>query len=145
MAEKHLIRQWRGSRASYNNLKQTGLIDAWTIYHVVDVVNSAQTITDYFGENIMQIPTGQLLAVKDLLHTLPSSGVNPYDRYIIGNDLDGYKIYEFTPIKDSDELAYSSIDFDWKYGVRILSQGLKNYVYYDSHLITYDDIDCGEF
>lgn len=145
MAEKHLIKQWKGSRASYNNIKRTGLIDAWTIYRVVDIIDSAQTITSYFGENLIERPSGQLLAVKDLLPTLPSSGINPYDRYLVGDDLNGYKIYEFTPIKDSNELECTNIDFDWKYGVRILSQGLKNYVYYDSKLISYDDIDCGEF
>ena len=37
------------------------------------------------------------------------------------------------------------MDFDWKYGVRVRKEGLKNYVYVDGKLITYDDVDCGLF
>lgn len=141
---KHLIKHWRGSRENYNLLKSTGLIDFWTLYYVVDTVGTESHIVEYFGNNVINQPTGQVLAVNDLLTQLPSSA-NPYDRFLVGNDVDGYKIYEYTPISGTSELSVSEMNFDWKYGVRILSKGLKNYVYYNSHLKTYDDIDCGEF
>lgn len=145
MAEKHLVKHWRGSRESYNLAKSRNFIDPWTIYHVIDTIECGTTITEYFGENIISQPTGQILAVNDILPSLPSSGINPYDRYLVGSNETGYKIYECTPIKDSDDFDISEMNFDWKYGVRILSRGLKNYVYYNAELITYDDVDCGEF
>lgn len=88
--------------------------------------------------------SGQMLAVNDLLTQAPSAA-SPYDRYLVGNDINGYKIYEYTPISGSVELDVTITDFDWKHGVRILSKGLKNYVYHDNKLKTYDDVDCGEF
>lgn len=145
MANKHIIKKWKGSRASYNKLKEYSLIDPWTVYYVVDTVAGESSITEYVGENIVTVPTGQVLAVKDILEELPTSGVNPYDRFLIGSDANGYKIYEYTPIKDSFDLEVTQMDFNWKYGVRILSRGLKNYVYYNNKLVTYDDVDCGEF
>lgn len=145
MAEKHLITKWKGSRASYNFLKDYGALDPWTLYYVIDVANNKSAITEYFGTNVVSQPSGQILAVNDLLPSLPSSGVNPYDRFLVGNDANGYKIYEYTPIKGTNELEVNEIDFDWRFGVRILSRGLKNYVYYNNRLITYDDVDCGEF
>lgn len=144
MSEKHPVRNWRGSRASYNFLKINNAIDPWTKYFVVDRYKNKDTITEYFGLNVINIPSGEFMAVNDVLETPPLS-VNPYDRFLIGNDNDGYEIYEYTPIKDSDSLHCNVIDFDWRHGVRILSRNLKCYVYYNGHLVTYDDVDCGEF
>lgn len=142
---KHLIRKWKGSRQNYNLLKSSNALDPWTIYYVVDTIDNKSTVVEYCGANIITPQTGQPLAVNDLLSELPSSGINPYDRYLVGTDATGYKIYEYTPIANSDSLSVSNIDFDWKLGVRILSKGLKNYVYYDGKLVTYDDVDCGLF
>lgn len=145
MATKHLVKKWRGSRSNYNLLKSTNMIDPWTIYYVVDTIGNETKVVEYFGTNIVSQPTGQVLAVNDVLASLPSSGINPYDRYLVGDDANGYKIYEYTPISGTNELSVSEMNFDWRYGVRILSRNLKNYVYYNSHLITYDDVDCGMF
>ena len=141
---KHLVKNWKGSRQSYNFLVANNSIDPWTKYYVVDNYGTSQEITEYMGTNLITIPAGDYVAVNDVLST-PPQVINPYDRFLIGNDSDGYQIYEYTPIKNSNELNCSIIDFDWKHGVRVRSRGLKCYVYYEGHLITYDDVDCGEF
>ena len=35
--------------------------------------------------------------------------------------------------------------FDYRYGVRVIEKGLKNYIYVNNTLKTYDDVDCGLF
>lgn len=143
MAEKHLVRNWKGARTSYNSIKRYGLLDPWTKYYVVEGDGS---ISEYFGENRINISTGQFLAVKDILSTPPSNvEINPYDRYLVGNNNDGYNIYEYTPTVSGDTFELSTTPFDWRYGVRVYSQGLKNFVYYNGSLETYDDVDGGEF
>lgn len=144
---KHVIRKWKGSRFGYNLIKRAGLIDPWTLYYVVDENPSGTTsITEYCGENIVSVPSGQILPVKDVVDSIPPlADINPYDRFLYGTDITGYKIIEFTPVKGTNELECSEFEFDWRYGVRILSKGLKNFVYYDNKLVTYDDVDCGEF
>lgn len=144
MSEKHAIKNWRGSRASYEFLKANNAIDPWTKYFVVDKFGNKENIIEYFGLNIINIPYGEFMAVNDILEEPPLL-VNPYDRFLIGNDNDGYEIYEYMPIKDSNSLSCNIIDFDWRHGVRVYSRGLKCYVYYNGHLVTYDDVDCGEF
>ncbi len=141
---KHLVKNWLGSRGAYNILKRNEALDPWTKYYVTDTDGVTTTYVEYFGENIVHIPTGQLIAVNDVLETEPENP-NPYDRFLVGTDANGYKVYEYTPIKDSDELESNEMDFSWKYGVRILSRGLKAYIYYNGKLITYDDIDAGSF
>lgn len=145
MAEKHLIKHWRGKRSSYNFLKSVEALDPWTRYSVIETDGS---IVEYFGGNIISIPTGQLLPVKSILSGEPSvSIVAPYDRYLVGDNSNGYKVYEYTPIGDNAESGYTKTEltFDEKYGVRVMDKGLKNYVYTDGVLKTYDDVDCGTF
>lgn len=141
---KHLVKNWRGSRGAYNILKINGVLDPWTKYYVKDTDGTTTTYVEYFGENLVHIPTGQLIAVNDVLENEPESP-NPYDRFLVGTDANGYKIYEYTPVKDSEELESHEMEFSWKYGVRILSRGLKSYVYYNGKLTTYDDGDAGSF
>lgn len=141
---KHLIKNWKGSRASYNLLKTNNSIDAWTKYFVIDGTGSASTVTLYFGLNPVSDKCGDLTAVNDILQEAPLNP-NPYDRYLVGTDATGYKIYEYTPIKNSGSLSLEIRDFDSKHGVRVQSRGLKCYVYYNGRLITYDDVDCGDF
>jgi hypothetical protein len=141
---KHLIKNWKGSRASYNLLKANNLIDAWTKYYVIDTVDSATTVTEYFGLNPVSDKCGDFTAVNDIVQE-PPLNLNPYDRFLVGTDATGYKIYEYTPIKNSNLLSLEIRDFDWKHGVRVFSRGLKCFVYYNGHLVTYDDVDCGEF
>lgn len=148
MAEKHIVRFWRGKRESYNFLKSVNRLDPWTRYSVIESGDSANAITEYFGENQINIPTGQLLPVSAVVATaLPEYRVRPYDRYLVGTDGTGYKIIEYLPKSTTDGvvLEKNEMDFDWKYGVRVRKEGLKNYVYVDGKLITYDDVDCGLF
>lgn len=148
MAEKHIVRFWRGKRESYNFLKSVNRLDPWTRYSVIDSGDSANVVTEYFGENQINIPTGQLLPVSAVVDTaLPEYRVRPYDRYLVGTDGTGYKIIEYLPKSTADGvvLEKNEMDFDWKYGVRVRKEGLKNYVYVDGKLVTYDDVDCGLF
>lgn len=141
---KQLIKNWKGSRASYNLLKANNAINAWTKYFVVDGTGSSSAITIYFGLNPVSDKFGDLTAVNDIISE-PPLNPNPYDRFLVGSDEAGYQIYEYTPIKNSPTLNCDIREFDWKHGVRVYSRGLKCYVYYNGHLITYDDVDCGEF
>ena len=89
-----------------------------------------------------------MLPVKSILSAQPlTESVAPYDRYLVGTDNDGYTVYEYTPIGDNAESGYtaSQLTFDEKFGVRVISEGLKNYVYVNGKLKTYDDVDCGNF
>ena len=145
MAEKHLVKHWRGKRSNYNFLKSVNKLDPWTRYSVIEVDGS---IVEYFGENQVYIPTGQLLPVKSILSGAPAQEtIQPYDRYLIGSDGNGYEVYEYTPIGDNAESGYteSRLTFDEKFGVRVISEGLKNFVYTGGKLKTYDDVDCGNF
>lgn len=149
MAEKHIVKHWRGKRESYNFLKGMHYLDPWTRYSVIESGASSSAITEYFGENLISVPTGQLLPVKDIVSVLPPTYLaSPYDRYLVGEDGSGYKIYEFQPKTTAEGVIlepYELLDFDWRFGVRVVSRGLKNYVYYDNKLVTYDDVDCGLF
>lgn len=145
MAEKHLVKKWRGKRESYNFLKSVNRLDPWTRYSVIETDG---TIVEYFGENQIYQPTGQLLPVDDIVEFAPDvSDASPYDRYLVGTDLNGYKVIEYQPKSTTGGtvLVKEELEFDERYGVRVKSDGLKNYVYVDGVLKTYDDVDCGTF
>jgi hypothetical protein len=145
MAEKHLVKKWRGKRESYNFLKSVNRLDSWTRYSVIETDG---TVVEYFGENQIYQPTGQLLPVSAIVETAPLvSEANPYDRYLVGTDANGYKIVEYQPISTTNGLALvaEELIFDEKYGVRVKAEGLKNFVYVNGTLKTYDDVDCGVF
>lgn len=148
MAEKHIVRHWRGKRESYNFLKEVNHLDPWTRYSVIDSASTGTGITEYFGENQIAVETGQILPVSAIVETaIPYYRARPYDRYLVGNDSEGYKIVEYQPRSTADGVVLTpyEMDFDWRYGVRVRAEGLKNYVYADGKLITYDDVDCGIF
>lgn len=147
MAEKNIVRNWRGTRKSYNFLRDNRKLDPWTRYAVIES-DGASGVTEYFGYNKISEQTGQLLPVKSILPTEPSSGIMPYDRYLVGQDGSGYNIIEYTLCPDRREgvkIVKEVLPFDERYGVRVLSEGLKNFVYIDGTLRTYDDVDCGIF
>ena len=142
---KQLVKHWKGTAASYNFLKQNNALSPWTRYVVVDQ-QSGKVIAEYYGENIISVPTGQLLPVNDIVADTSSipQNKNPFDRYLVGTDGNGYSLVEFQPISGGT-LVMHTMDFDEKYGVRVASQGYKNYIYFNNKLITYDDVDCGTF
>jgi len=157
--EKHLIRHWKGSRESYNYLREKNVLDPWTEYIVIDTINSGQTnsavtYTHYVGDNQVYDNCDGVYTVIGIRETEPLDNIKPYDRYLVGTDATGYEIYEYQPIKTDEgepALIPEIIKYDWKKGgVRIKEKGLKCYVYLDEpgrggKLITYDEVDCGEW
>jgi hypothetical protein len=149
MAEKHLVKHWKGSRETYNFLKQNNRLDPWTKYSVIDdnPENGEQTIVEYLGANQIAPLTGQLLPVESVYETIdaiPAGDKIPYSRFLVGKNGKGYKIVTFTLDKDGN-LCTEVSKFDYRFGVRIKDRMLKNYIYYESKLITYDDANCGEY
>jgi hypothetical protein len=118
-------------------------------YVVIDNINGTEYLTEYYGYNQVTEHTGQLLPVKDVISLEDFeailSGAAPYDRYLVGEDGEdkGYEIREFIP--KEGYLGYVSKPFDYRHGVRVIDHGLKNYIYYNDKLITYDDYNGGTF
>ena len=141
--EKHKVRNWRGTRANYELLAKNGVLDDWTRYVVIDTINGKDVFTEYYGENQVSEATGQLLPVNDIIGNISNITPKPYDRYLVGADGKGYQIYEY--VIDGEFNKWLIKPFDNRYGVRVISKGLKNYVYVNNTLKTYDDVDCGDF
>jgi hypothetical protein len=142
--ETHKVRNWRGPREKYEKLLKNNALDSWTRYVVIDTINNSEVYTEYFGANQVADLTGQLLPVNDILGNITEAEAAPYKRYLVGRNGVGYNTYEC--VLDSDNvLRWIIKPFDYKYGVRVISKGLKNYVYVNGQLVTYDDIDCGTF
>jgi len=151
MAVQHRIRHWRGTIESYNFLKSHNALDDWTLYYVIysgETAGSGGTIVEYFGQNRIHEEPGQLLPVESIVSAAPLNP-NPYDRYLVGEDINGYEVYEYTPEKIQGDTGYTlacrQLKFDEKYGVRVKDMDLKNYIYVNGRLVTYDDVDCGDF
>ena len=141
--EKQKVRNWRGTRANYEMLVQNDAVSPWTRYVVIDTINGKEVITEYYGQNQVAEATGQLLPVKDIIGSISDITPQPYDRYLVGADGQGYQIYEY--VIDGDFHKWLIKPFDYRYGVRVIERGLKNYVYVNNVLKTYDDVDCGSF
>lgn len=146
---KHVIRYWRGSRSSYNFLKDNNALDPWMIYSVVDVIDGENHIEEYFGSHKITNDFGENLPVDGIVSELPTSGVEPYMRYLVGEDGTGYKIAQYEPKKDPSSVdapnfEWNYVNFDWRRSVRV-KPDLRAYVYVDGKLITYDSTDCGSF
>ena len=141
--EKQKVRNWRGTRANYEMLVQNSAVSPWTRYVVIDTINGKEVITEYYGQNQVAEATGQLLPVKDIIRNISDIIPQPYDRYLVGADGQGYQIYEY--VIDGDFHKWLIKPFDYHYGVRVIERGLKNYVYVNNVLKTYDDVDCGSF
>ena len=149
MAEKHLVRHWRGKRETYNFLKENNCLNPWTRYTVIDdnPEDGEQTITEYLGANQVAPLTGQLLPVDSIYESvdaIPSGEKIPYARFLIGKNGKGYKIVTYTLDTDNN-LCTEITKFDYRFGVRVKDRMLKNFVYYNNKLVTYDDSDCGKY
>ena len=117
-------------------------LDPYTIY----TVKGDDGTTVFYGENQATIPTGQIPTVNDVVASVDDiPEIKPYDTYLIGTDATGYRVSCFTLNKTMDGFDENSIEFDDRYGVRIRSKGLKNYVIVNGRLRSYDDVDCGPF
>ena len=141
--EKQKVRNWKGTRENYELLVANNATSPWTKYVVIDNINGREFITEYYGTNQVCEATGQLLPVKSIIVSISEIEPQPYDRYLVGSNGNGYNIYEY--IISGDSHRWIIKPFDYRYGVRVIEKGLKNYVYVNGILRTYDDVDCGEF
>lgn len=142
--EKQRVRHWRGTRSNYELLVKNDAVSPWTKYVVIDIVNGKEVFTEYYGVNQIVEATGQLLPVKSIIVSINDIEAQPYDRYLVGRDGAGYSVYEYV-ITDEDSHRWIIKPFDYRYGIRVIDKGLKNYVYVNGVLKTYDDVDCGIF
>lgn len=155
---KHVIRYWRGSRSSYNFLKDNKALDPWMRYSVVDEIpiDSATTenhVEEYFGTHKITNDFGENLPVESIVEPTELSKIenpDPYSRYLVGTDTTGYQIAQYEPKKDPSSdgdpsFEWHYIKFDWKRSVRVKDDELRAYVYVDGQLITHDSTDCGSF
>jgi hypothetical protein len=143
--ERHLVKKWRGSRANYEFLRKNNALDSWTRYIVIDKINNSEIFTEYYGTNQVCDHTGQLLPVISIISDISEiTTPTPYDRYLVGSDDFGYKIYEYV-IDTENSHRWIIKPFDYRYSVRVIDQGLKNYIYVNGTIRTYDDVDAGTF
>ena len=142
--EKHKVRKWRGTREKYEFLLKNNALNSWTKYVVIDTINNEEVITEYYGTNQVSNNTGQLLPVISIIGDISEINPSPYDRYLVGSDGVGYHVYEYV-IDSEGSHRWIVKTFDYRYGVRVIKEDLKNYVYINGNLISYDDVDCGTF
>lgn len=142
--EKHKVRKWRGTREKYEFLLKNNALNSWTKYVVIDTINNEEVITEYYGTNQVSNNTGQLLPVISIIGDISEINPSPYDRYLVGSDGVGYRVYEYV-IDSEGSHRWIVKTFDYRYGVRVIEENLKNYVYINGNLISYDDVDCGTF
>jgi hypothetical protein len=158
-SEKNIVRFWRGSRAAYNAL---GTWDYWTRYSVYEGDANGKHIpgepyVEYYGTTCITPVAGQLLPVKTVCTALPEN-LELGDRFLVGYDsfvdTEGktvtgeYYIIEIGPVMNADGVSYrkaTMIKPFVKQSVRIIDRGMKEYMFHNGKLMTYDDIDCGEF
>ena len=142
--EKHVVRHWKGTREKYEFLLKNNSLNEWTKYVVLDVVNNENVYTEYYGTNQVSDLSGQMLPANSIISDINEIVPTPYDRYLVGNDESGYNVYEYVISSDGSH-RWIIKPFDYRYGIRIKDKGLKNYVYVDGVLRTYDDVDAGVF
>ena len=142
--EKHIVRHWRGTRDKYEFLVKNNAVSDWTRYVVIDSINGENVITEYYGTNQVTELTGQLLPAKSIITNILDITPKPYDRYLVGSNGNGYRVYEYV-IDSEGQHRWLVRPFDDRFGIRIKDRGLKNYLYVDGELITYDEVDCGIF
>lgn len=141
MAQKHIIKYWKGSRANYNLIAKAQRLDSWTRYVVTEPDG---TLTEYYGDHQITEHTGQILPVESVVEVLPEAP-EIGARFLLGNDDNGYKIAIARYDTEDKKVNFEITDFDANCGVRVKDKDMKNYVYVNGKLVTYDDVDAGEF
>lgn len=144
-----IVKKWRGTRALYNILAKAGKLDYWTRYSVKDANG---VWTEYYGDNQITSPSGQLLPVLDIVTTLPSS-LNPGDRYLVGKDgsetlpAEYYIVTIYVDNEQPNGINGNIEQFTNNSGmsVRVINQGSMAYQLVDNILLTYDKVDGGCF
>lgn len=142
------VRFWRGTVESYNIIAKAGLLDYWTRY---SVKQTDGTWREYFGDNLISEPTGQLLPVIDIVAELPTV-LNPGDRYLVGKDADGvssaeYYIVSVDVYKEDKGYVDTVLTEPFKEGisVRVKNRGYKSYVLVEGEMLTYDEVNGGTY
>lgn len=150
MAEnKKIVRKWRGTRDLYNVIQRAGMLDYWTRYSVKEING---TWTEYYGDNQISSPSGQMLPVLDIVSTLPTT-LNPGDRYLVGvdaTDTTAAEYYIVTVDVDStteNHLSARTEPFKNNSGmsVRVINKKSMAYQLVDGELVTYDQVDGGSY
>lgn len=147
---KKIVKNWRGTRASYNVIANAGLLDYWTRYSVKEPNGMW---TEYYGDNQISAPSGQILPVLDIVFPLPTV-LNPGDRYLVGQDAhDEYTPSEYYIVTIYiDETKANKINVHMEpfinnsgMSVRVIKKGSMAYQLVNGVLLTYDKVDGGEF
>lgn len=144
-----IVKKWRGTRDSYNIIKQKGLLDYWTRYSVKDVNG---TWTEYFGSNQVSSPSGQFLPVLDIVQSLPDI-LNPGDRYLVGKDATDNTSAEYYIVTidfdstSSNNLSARTEPFIDNGGmsVRVIKRDSMAYQLVNGEITTYDMVDGGNY
>ena len=146
-ANKKIVKKWRGTREAYNRIARAGLLDYWTRYSVKDING---LWTEYYGSNQVSCPSGQLLPVLDIVHTLPMV-LNPGDRYLVGEDSTEVSEAEYYIVSiDIDSTTHNKISARTEpflnnsgMSIRVINKGSMAYQLVDGELITYDQVNGG--
>lgn len=144
-----IVKKWRGTRDSYNIIKQKGLLDYWTRYSVKDANG---TWTEYFGSNQVSSPSGQFLPVLDIVQSLPDI-LNPGDRYLVGKDATDNTSAEYYIVTidfdstSSNNLSARTEPFIDNSGmsVRVIKKNSMAYQLVNGEITTYDMVDGGYY
>lgn len=137
------VKKWRGTRESYNRLKNANLLDYWTRYSVKE---HNGTWTEYYGSNQINTPSGQFLPVLDIVNTLPTT-LNPGDRYLVGSDAEWYIVTVDIDITAPNQLSAHTEPFknDSGMSVRVINRKSMAYQLVAGELITFDQVDGGNY
>lgn len=144
-----LVKKWRGTREAYNVIANANLLNYWTRYSVKEVNG---TWTEYYGSNQISSPSGQLLPVLDIVSELPTT-LNPGDRYLVGLDESEGRAAEYYIVTiDIDSTAANNLSartepFTNNSGmsVRVINRRSKAYQLVNGCMITYDEVNGGNY
>lgn len=144
-----IVKKWRGTRQAYNILLKAKKLDYWTRYSVKEVDG---LWTEYYGDNQITCPTGQILPVLDIVSSMPSV-LRPGDRYLVGQDASENTNAEYYIVTvDVDTTMPNNINGRTEpfinnsgMSVRVINKASMAYQLVDGLLITYDKVDGGDF
>ena len=149
MDNKKRVKNWRGTRSSYNFMNKMGILDYWTRYSVKEVDGSW---SEYYGKNIISSPSGQYLPVLDIVTSLPTE-LNPGDRYLVGRDAVGnipaeyYIVTIDIDLEAENGLSARTEVFKNNSGmsVRVINKKSMAYQLVNGEMITYDLVNGGVY
>jgi hypothetical protein len=144
-----LVKKWRGTREAYNRIANANMLNYWTRYSVKEVDGSW---TEYYGSNLISSPSGQLLPVLDIVSELPTT-LNPGDRYLVGIDATETSAAEYYIVTvDIDSTAANNLSHHAEpfknnsgMSVRVISRKSRAYQLVDGVMLSYDEIDGGNY